>query len=243
MSAAFLLVLQAGKSSLTLLLPRGLASKPGVEALMAKPQEDDLGCRCLSYEGSALAASSLLVEDALAAHSLLAFEGSLFIKKALSGASSLLAGGLLAFVGGTLVKKALALLIAKALKTSRLFLFVSCTLVVKALTTSGLLALTSGVLITTRGLPLLISSALVEVLLATILGPSQLVYRPLPVLVCTLQDATSLMNNWSLQRQQPRGLMVLAIGAIKPIFIASIGLGVIRLIRAEQPVGGMQGGV
>jgi hypothetical protein len=43
-SAAFLLVLQAGKSGLTLLSPQGLASKPGVEALMAKPQEDDLGC-------------------------------------------------------------------------------------------------------------------------------------------------------------------------------------------------------
>jgi hypothetical protein len=40
-NAAFLLVLQAGKSDLTLLLPRGLASKPGVEASTAKPQEDD----------------------------------------------------------------------------------------------------------------------------------------------------------------------------------------------------------
>jgi hypothetical protein len=37
-SAAFLLVFQVGKSSLTLLSQRGLASKPGVEALMAKPQ-------------------------------------------------------------------------------------------------------------------------------------------------------------------------------------------------------------
>jgi hypothetical protein len=55
-----------------------------------------------------LATSSLLVEDALTTHSLLAFEGSSLVKKALSGASSLLAGDLLAFVGGTLVKKALA---------------------------------------------------------------------------------------------------------------------------------------
>jgi hypothetical protein len=107
-SAAFLLVLQAGKSGLTLLSPRGLASKPGVEALTAKPQEDDLGCFHLSCLGSALATSGLLVEDALATHSLLAFKGSLFVKKALSGASSLLVGGLLVFVGGTLVKKALA---------------------------------------------------------------------------------------------------------------------------------------
>jgi hypothetical protein len=107
-SAAFLLVLQAGKSGLTLLSPQGLASELGVEASTAKPQEDDLGCRCLSCVGSALATSGLLVEDALATHSLLAFEGSSFVKKALSGASSLLAGGLLAFVGGTLVKKALA---------------------------------------------------------------------------------------------------------------------------------------
>jgi hypothetical protein len=101
-------MLQAGKSGLTLLLPQGLASEPGVEALTAKPQEDDSSCRHLSCLGSALATSSLLVEDALATHSLLAFEGSLFVKKALSSASSLLAGGLLAFVGGTLVKKALA---------------------------------------------------------------------------------------------------------------------------------------
>jgi hypothetical protein len=75
-SAAFLLVLQAGKSSLTLLLPQNLASEPGVEASMVKPQEDDLGCRHLSCMGSALATSGLLVEDALATHSLLAFEGS-----------------------------------------------------------------------------------------------------------------------------------------------------------------------
>jgi hypothetical protein len=79
-----------------------------MEALTTKPQEDDSGCRHLSCLGSALAPSGLLVEDALATHSLLAFEGSSFVKKALSGASSLLAGGLLAFVGGTLVKKALA---------------------------------------------------------------------------------------------------------------------------------------
>jgi hypothetical protein len=104
-SAAFLLVLQAGKSGLTLLSPQGLASEPGVKALMAKPQEDDLGCRCLSCVGNALATSSLLVEDALATHSLLAFEGSSFVKKAFSGMSSLLAGGLLAFMGGTLSRR------------------------------------------------------------------------------------------------------------------------------------------
>jgi hypothetical protein len=116
--AAFLLVSQAGESSLTLLSPQSLASKPGVEALMAKPQEDDLGSRCLSCMGSALATSGLLVEDVLATHSLLVFEGS---SKALSSGSSLLAGGLLAFVCGTLVKESLA--------------------------TIGLLALTSGFLI------------------------------------------------------------------------------------------------
>jgi hypothetical protein len=91
-----------------LLLPRGLASKPGMEALTATPQEDDSACHCLSCVGSALVNSGLLVEGALATHSLLAFEGSSFVKKALSSASSLLAGGLLAFVGGTLIKKALA---------------------------------------------------------------------------------------------------------------------------------------
>jgi hypothetical protein len=75
-STAFLLVLQVGKSSLMLLLPQGLASKPGLEASTARPQEDDLGCRRLSCVGSALVTSGLLVEDALATHSLLAFKGS-----------------------------------------------------------------------------------------------------------------------------------------------------------------------
>jgi hypothetical protein len=107
-SAAILIVLQAGKSGLTLLLPRGLESEPGMEASTAKPQQDDSGCRHLSCLGSKLATSGLFVEDALATHSLLAFKGSSFVKKALSGASSLLAGSLLAFMGSTLVKKALA---------------------------------------------------------------------------------------------------------------------------------------
>ncbi len=106
-SAALLLVLQAGKSGLTLLLLQGLVSELGVEASTVKPQEDDSGCHHLSCMSSALATSSLLIEDALATHSLLAFEGSSFVKKALSSASSLLAGGLLAFMGGTLIKKAL----------------------------------------------------------------------------------------------------------------------------------------
>jgi hypothetical protein len=94
-------MLQAGKSSLTLLLLQGLASKPGVEASTAKPQEDDLGCCRLSCMGSALATSGLLVENELARHSLLAFKGS---SQALISASSLLVGGLMAFVGGMLVK-------------------------------------------------------------------------------------------------------------------------------------------
>jgi hypothetical protein len=81
---------------------------PGVEVSLAKPQEDDSGCRHLSCVGTALATSGLLVEDVLAMHSLLAFKGSLFVKKALSGTSSLLVGGLLAFVGSPLIKKVLA---------------------------------------------------------------------------------------------------------------------------------------
>jgi hypothetical protein len=75
-SAAFLLVLQAGNSSLMLLSLQGLASKLGMEALTAKPQEDDSGCRRLLCMGSTLATSDLLVEYVLATHSLLAFEGS-----------------------------------------------------------------------------------------------------------------------------------------------------------------------
>ncbi len=91
---------------------------------MAEPQEDKLGGRHLSCVSSALAMSGLLVEDALAMHSLMAFEGSTFIKKALCGASSLLVGGLLAFVVGTLVKKALVMLVAKVLETSCFLLLV-----------------------------------------------------------------------------------------------------------------------
>ncbi len=124
------------------------------------------------------------------------------------------------------------MLVVKALKTSRFISFMSCTLVVKALTTSSLLALTSSVLVTTRGLPSLISSALVKVLLATIRSTPQLVYRPLPILVGALQDAASLTNKWGLLRQLPRGLMVLAIGAIKPIFVASVDRGVVCAIKA-----------
>jgi hypothetical protein len=74
-------------------------------------------------------------------------------------------------------------------------------------------------------------------------GTPQLVYRPLPILVGMLRDAASLTKEWGLLRQQPHGLMVLVIGAIKPIFVASIGQGIVRMIRAEQPVGGMRGGV
>jgi hypothetical protein len=130
-SVAFLLVLQAGKSSLTLLLPRGLASKPGVEALAAKPQEDDPGCHRLLCVSSALTTSDLLVEDALATHCLLAFKGSLQVKKALSSMSSLLAGGLLAFVGSTLVKWALSG--TSNLLTGGLLRFVGRTLIKRAL--------------------------------------------------------------------------------------------------------------
>ncbi len=134
------------------------------------------------------------------------------------------------------------MLIVKALKTSPLISFVSCALVVKALTTSSLLALTSGVLDTMRGLPSLISSPLDKVLLAMIRSTPQLVYCPLPILVGTLQDAASLTNKWGLLRQQHHGLMVIRIDAIKPIFVASVGRGVVRVMRAEQPVGGARGG-
>ncbi len=128
------------------------------------------------------------------------------------------------------------MLVAKALKMSRFILFVSCALVMKALTTSGLL-------VTMHGFPLLISSALVKVLLATIRGTPQVVYHPLPILVGVLQDAASLTNEWGLLRQQPCGLMVVAIDTIKPIFVASIRRGVVLVIRAEQPVRGARGGV
>jgi len=88
--------MQASASDLTLQLLRGLASKPGKEALAAEPQEDDSGghgLRCLS---NASAMSRLLVKEALATCSLpLMFEGGALVKKTLSCASGLLAGGLL----------------------------------------------------------------------------------------------------------------------------------------------------
>jgi hypothetical protein len=87
-----------------------------MEVVAEEPQEDELGGHHLSCVSSALGASGLLVEDALATRSLMTFEGGVFVKKALCGASCLLVGGLLAFVAGTLVKKALAM--------SRFFFFV-----------------------------------------------------------------------------------------------------------------------
>jgi hypothetical protein len=69
--AAFLLVLQAGKSGLTLLLPCSLLGEADLEAAAAKPKEDSLGCRHLSCKSSAFATSSLLVKKAVMSCSLL----------------------------------------------------------------------------------------------------------------------------------------------------------------------------
>jgi hypothetical protein len=74
MPAAVLLVAQACKGGLTLLVPRSLVDEPVVEAAAAKPQEDGLGCRNLSCKSSAFgheATSSLLVKKALTTCSLL----------------------------------------------------------------------------------------------------------------------------------------------------------------------------
>ena len=83
MCAAFLLVLHAGKCSLMLQSPQGLASKLGEEAMVAEQQDDD-------------STSSLLVKEALSTCSLhLTFVVSALVKKALSCTSGFLAGGLL----------------------------------------------------------------------------------------------------------------------------------------------------
>ena len=56
--AAFLLMLQVGKSGLMLLSPQSHASKPDEEELVAKPQKDDLGGSHLSC----LSSASLLIQ-------------------------------------------------------------------------------------------------------------------------------------------------------------------------------------
>jgi hypothetical protein len=71
MHAAFLLVLQAGESSLTLLPPCSLSGEADLEAAAAKPKEDNSGCRHLSCMSSPFAMSSLLVEKVLTTCSLL----------------------------------------------------------------------------------------------------------------------------------------------------------------------------
>jgi len=111
MCAAFLLVLHAGKCNLTLQWPRGQASEPGKDALVAEPQEDDSGGRRLPCLSDASATSRLLVKEALVTCSLpLTFEGGTLMKKTLSCASGLLAGGLLllACTNSVLVEEPLA---------------------------------------------------------------------------------------------------------------------------------------
>jgi hypothetical protein len=66
--AAFVLVLQAGKSGLALLLPGSQSGKPGMKGVAAEPQEDG-ACCCHP-----------LCEGGMFSHPL--FEGYTLIKKA-----------------------------------------------------------------------------------------------------------------------------------------------------------------
>ncbi len=88
---------------LLLQLSRGLASKPGKEALAAEPQEDDLSSRCLPCLSGVSATSSLLVKEALVTCSLPILvkktDVGALMKKTLSCASGLLAG-----ISGVLVR-------------------------------------------------------------------------------------------------------------------------------------------
>ncbi len=107
--AALLVVVQVCKGGLTLLALQSHASKPGKEALVAKPQGDDsrglLASGLLAgASGSSLlaGASGLLIEELLAAGGLLAGASGLLVKELLA------ADGLLAGASGVLVEELLA---------------------------------------------------------------------------------------------------------------------------------------
>ncbi len=102
-----MLVLQAGKHSLTLLLPCSHPGKADFEAMAAKPKE--YGCcgrrpLCLGSvcANEALATSSLLLEKPLMMGGLLAFIGGMLVKELLAMI------GLLVVVSGTFFEEALA---------------------------------------------------------------------------------------------------------------------------------------
>jgi hypothetical protein len=114
--AAFVLVLKADKSSLTLLLPCSQSGKLNMDAAAAKPKEDGFSGRRLpciggAFDHKALATSGLLVKKLLATDGLLAFVGSTLVKEALGGTlvkNLLTMSGLLSLTSSSLVKKALA---------------------------------------------------------------------------------------------------------------------------------------
>ena len=223
--AAFLLVLHAGKCSLTPQLPRGLASAPGKEALVADQQEDDLGSRRLLCLSGALATSRLLVKEVLATCSLpLMFEGGVLVKKTLSCTSGLLAGSLLpACTSGVLVKEPLA--------AGSLFLAL-----VEELLAAGSLFLAGA-----RGL--LNEECLVLV-------RPQILDGRLPIPVGAVRASTSPMKNrpsTSPRRQQSGSLLVFADGSLMPFFVAkwstNVGWGVVAFVVVEQPLGGAWGGL
>ena len=268
MRAAFLLVLQAGKCDHTLQLPRGLASKPGKEALAAEPQEDDSGGRCLSCLSGASATSGLFVKEVLAMCSLLAFEGGMLVKKKLSSASSLLAGGLLlASTSGVLVEELLvagslfeqggasSLLAGGLLLASTSGVLVEEPLAAGSLFKQGgasgllagslLLASMSGVLVeeslAAGSLFLVGASGLFEEERLVLISP-QIIDGRLPTKsVSPMKNGPQEWPWW----QQSGGMLVFADVALKPFFVAkrstNVGRGVEAFIVVDQPLGGTWG--
>ncbi len=230
MRVAFLLVLQAGKSSLTLLLPCSLLGKADLEAAEAKPKEDGCyGC-CPLCLGSACIqkalATSLLVKKPLMMGGFLAFVGGSLVEELLT------TGGLLAFVGSTLVEELLAMI--------GLLAFVGGTLIKEALAMSYLLLFASS---------LLINMALAgRRLEARALILPQFVDCPLPIPVGAFRRGASPKKNrppGQFWRQQAGGLLVFAKCSLEPILVANgttnIGRGIEFLKNIKHPAGGAWG--
>jgi hypothetical protein len=229
MPAAVLLIAQACKGGLTLLVPQSLADELDVEAAAAKPQEDGAGGRPFSCLGSAFG-QPLVLGNAPGKEvfgkkqpSLLAGTSGLLIKKLLA------AGSLLAGMSGFLLLLAEKLLAAGSLLASAN----SSSLLVGA-SGSSLLAGTSGLL--------------VKELLAMALVRPQVVDCPLPIHVGAFHAGAGPMKNgppprgW---RQQPSGLLVFVECSLMPFLIlkgaTNVGRGVVGLIVGKQPVGGAGG--
>jgi hypothetical protein len=263
---AVVLIAQACEVGLTLLVPRSLVGKPGVEAAAPKPQEDGSGGRPASSllvgaSGSGLlaGASGLLVEELLAtALVLLVGASGLLVEELLSttldmaGMSGVFIEELLA-TALVLLAGASGLLVEELLSTTLVLAGASGVLVEELLATAlVLLAGTSGLLVEELLLTALVvagvSGMLVKELLAMALVLPQAVDDPLPIPVGAFRAGMGPMKNGSPQRgrrQQPGGLLVFAECTLVPFLPwkggTNVGRGVVCLIVGKHPAGGPGG--